>query len=89
MGYVREVADTWLDWKKLGPMATDLQKLIAADVEKDTRKLETTEAFRASLLGVEADAPPSEGIIRGFVPGPTIGLKAFADQRRAYLLKPR
>jgi len=88
LGYVRDIADKWLDWQKLGPMATDLHALIAADVEKDTRKLESAEAFRASVQGGEASGAPAEGG-RGFGPGPALDLKSFAEQRRAYLLKPR
>ncbi|MCX6952071.1 MAG: CotH kinase family protein [Verrucomicrobia bacterium] len=68
LGYVREIAETWLDWSKLGPIAQRYHTLIDADVKRDTRKLESYEDFAASL---ETDAR---------------SLKAFADQRRAYLL---
>ena len=62
--YSSQIATKWLDWNTLGPLAQKYQALIAADVQKDTRKLDTFEAFQA---GVNT-------------------LKAFADQRRAYLL---
>ena len=77
----REIADTWLDWNKLGPVATRLHAMIDADVKADTRKLESYASFQKGLLD---DIPGS-----GFGPGGggTIGLKSFADQRRAYLLK--
>ncbi|MEY2880463.1 MAG: Inner spore coat protein [Verrucomicrobiota bacterium] len=68
LGYVRELAETWLDWNRLGPIAQRYHDLIAADVKRDTRKLESHEDFLASL----EQGPRS--------------LKAFADQRRAYLL---
>lgn len=68
LGYVREIAATWLDWTKLGPVARDFHALIDADVKRDTRKLSSYDAFVASL----ATDPRS--------------LKAFADQRRAFLL---
>ncbi len=68
LGYVRELATTWLDWSRLGPLAERYHALIDADVKRDTRKLESYDAFAASLT---ADAR---------------SLKAFADQRRAYLL---
>ncbi|MSU49822.1 MAG: spore coat protein CotH [Opitutus sp.] len=68
LGYVRELADKWLDWSRLGPVAQRYHDLIAADVRRDTRKLESHEDFLASLV----ESPQS--------------LKAFADQRRAYLL---
>ena len=71
LGYVREIAEKWLDWKTLGPMAEKYQQLLAAEVAADTRKLDTTEAFQR---GLTQDT------------GRYIGLKNFADQRRAYLL---
>jgi CotH protein len=45
LGYVRDIAQQWLDWTKLEPMVTQYQALIAADVKTDTRKLGTFEAF--------------------------------------------
>jgi spore coat protein CotH len=82
LGYVRDIADKWLNWEKLGPIAQQYQRLIADDVRDDTRKLDKTEDF---LKGIDEDI---EGNGR---PGPggrgTIGLKKFADERRAYLLK--
>jgi hypothetical protein len=82
LGYVRDIAEKWLDWQKLEPIARQYQALIANDVRDDTRKLDKIEDF---LKGVNED---TEGSGR---PGPggrgTIGLKKFADERRAYLLK--
>lgn len=79
LGYVRDIAENWLDWAKLGPIAESYHKLIADDVKRDTRKLESTEDFEKSL---------TEDIQGGGGPGPAvkISLKNFADQRRAYLL---
>lgn len=68
LGYVHDLADTWLDWEKIGPVAQAFHALIDADVQRDTRKLSSYEAFTASL----ASDPR--------------GIKAFADQRRAFLL---
>ena len=45
LGYVRDIAERWLDWNKLGPLAAKYQALIAEDVKTDTRKLYATEAF--------------------------------------------
>ncbi len=67
LGYVRDMATTWLDWSKLGPVAQRYHDLIDADVKRDTRKLESYDAFVTSLEGPR-------------------GLKAFADQRRVFLL---
>ena len=81
LGYVREIAETWLDWNKLGPLAKEYQSVIADAVKVDTRKLDSTEAFFAGLDG----APQSEG---GFGPGrgQRGSLKSFAEQRRQFLL---
>ncbi len=68
LGYVRELAEQWLDWQQLGPIARRYHELIAADVKRDTRKLGSHADFIESL----ESSPRS--------------LKAFADQRRAYLL---
>jgi hypothetical protein len=52
--------------------------LIAREIRLDTRKLASTEAFSKSL-----DEKTAEDTV-GSRPG--ISLKAFAEQRRAYLL---
>jgi hypothetical protein len=79
--YVRDIAEKWLDWNKLGPIAERYHSLIATEVKADTRKLESTAAF---IQGLTED-------VRGGWGGPpggggTIGLKNFADQRRVFLL---
>jgi hypothetical protein len=45
LGYVREIATKWLDWRTLDPLVRQYHALIAADVKADTRKLDTNEAF--------------------------------------------
>ena len=47
--YVREIAEKGLDWNSLGPRIARYQALIAADVEADTRKLYSAEAFKADV----------------------------------------
>jgi hypothetical protein len=49
--YVRDIAERWLDWKKLGPIAERHQALIAADVKVDTRKLYSFDAFNPVAPG--------------------------------------
>ena len=49
--YVREIAEKWLDWNTLAPLAARYQALIAPDMKTDTRKLDSYEAFER---GVEA-----------------------------------
>jgi hypothetical protein len=82
LAYVKEIATTWLDWKKLGPVATEYQRLIAADVKADTRKLYPYEAFEKGLT--EETSFPSMGPFGG---RPHMGMKQFAEERRAYLLE--
>jgi hypothetical protein len=74
LAYVRDIAEKWLDWKKLGPIATSHQSLIASEIKADTRKLASFDSFQTGLSG---DGP---------IQGRGISLKSFADQRRAYLL---
>jgi hypothetical protein len=82
LAYARDIAVKWLDWKTLGPIASQYQALISADVKTDTRKLYSTEAF---LQALQEDAGGDEVFERE---RRTISLKSFAEQRRAYLLKP-
>jgi hypothetical protein len=84
LGYVREIAERWLDWRKLGPLAEQYHALIAADMKTDTRKIDSTEAFLNSLVGETQEPSGSGG--PGFFGGAKISLKGFADQRRAFLL---
>ena len=53
LGYVREIAEKWLDWKTLAPRVARYQALIADDVKADTRKLYSLEAFKEETDGAE------------------------------------
>jgi hypothetical protein len=53
LAYVRDIAERWLDWNKLGPLAKRYQAVIADEVRLDTRKLYSTEAFENGLEGGE------------------------------------
>ncbi len=79
LGYIREMAETWLDWNKLGPIVEQYHALIAADVKTETRGLESFEAFEKSVSGEGAE-PQGRG------PGRSISLKRFVEERRAFLL---
>jgi hypothetical protein len=70
--YVADIAERWLDWTRMEPKVTSYRALIDADVSRDTRKLASTEAFRASA-GVPGDTASST-------------LRAFMERRRAALL---
>jgi hypothetical protein len=77
--YVKDMATNWLDWQKLGPLAAKFHALVDTDVQMDTRKLDSYEAFK---LMVESNRE----IIGARGPVVRIGLKNFADQRRQFLL---
>lgn len=49
LGYVRDIATKWLDWKTLGPIVEQYRALIDEDVQRDTKKLYTYEAFQSGL----------------------------------------
>jgi hypothetical protein len=51
MGYVRDIATKWLDWKTMGPIVEGYKTLIEADVKTDTKRLETYEAFVQGTTG--------------------------------------
>ena len=97
LGYVKQVAEKWLDWEKLGPIAPEYHEIVAADVKKDTRKLESDEDFEKNLIenvggrgaaggGPGGGGPGGPGGFGGPGGRETIGIKVFADQRRAYLM---
>jgi hypothetical protein len=73
---VRTIAEKSLDWKALGPVVAQYRALLEKEVEADTRKLESFASFQR----VMADTPGTGG-------GRGMTLRAFADQRRAFLLK--
>jgi hypothetical protein len=75
LAYMGDIAEKWLDWRRLGPLVERYHTLIAQDVARDTRKLDSTEAFTAGVYGQPGEAAPSAATIKG-----------FADQRRAALL---
>ena len=53
LSYVRDIADKWLDWNTLGPLAQKHHDAIAADVKLDTRKLYSTEAFESGVASLK------------------------------------
>lgn len=81
LGYVRAISEQWLDWSMLRPLVAQYRMLIEREVEGDTRKLSTTEAFREGL-GLDAPAPQAEAGGPRRLPN----LRTFVEQRRAFLL---
>ena len=78
---VRTIAERSLDWNKLGPVVADLRKLIEKEVEADTRKLDSFEAFKRNTddAGTQSPVPG-----RGF--GQGMNLRAFSEQRVKFLM---
>jgi hypothetical protein len=70
-GYVRHIAENWLSWEKIGPLAKEYQSVIAADIETDTHKLDSTEAFKSGLTQSA---------------GRQMSIKDFVEKRRNFLL---
>jgi hypothetical protein len=60
LGYVREIAGNWLNWENVESLLAGYRELIGPDVERDTRKLYSTEAFHTDYDG-------GEGSLRGFI----------------------
>jgi spore coat protein CotH len=83
---IKTIAAESLDWKKLGPVVAGYRTLIEKEVEADTRKLDSFEAFKrltAENPGPATQPPPGGGGFRG---PQAMNLRAFAEQRQKYLL---
>ena len=53
LGYVREIAQKWLDWNALLPILEPAHRLIAPEVEVDTRKLYDWAGFKAGIAAAD------------------------------------
>ena len=78
-GYIHSIAEEWLDWQKLGPMLQKYQALVSNEVNADTHKLYSTDAFIKGIGQDAADQSFSEW-------RRSINLKTFIEQRRQFLL---
>jgi Ca2+-binding EF-hand superfamily protein len=72
--FVKQIAQERLDWKNLGPRVKMYRDLIDREVEADTKKLYTLEAYRRSVADTAEKGQDS-------------GLRGFADARRKFLLE--
>ena len=86
--HVRTIAEKSLDWKQLGPVVAQYRALLDKEIEADTRKLSTYDAFKRSTAdeagpGAGPGGPPPGGRGPG---GGGMPLRAFAEQRSKYLL---
>jgi hypothetical protein len=89
--HVRTIAEESLDWKHLGPIVARYRALIEIEVEADTRKLGTFAAFQKATadtaVAESKESRQNEPPRQGFGPPHNdLSLRAFADQRREYLL---
>jgi hypothetical protein len=60
LGYVKDIAQKWMDWRVLEPMVEQYRALITEEMKVDARKLYPFEAFQTGLSG----GPDS---LRGFM----------------------
>ncbi|MDX1562304.1 MAG: CotH kinase family protein [Gammaproteobacteria bacterium] len=80
LGYIRDIAENWLDWERLLPIAEQHRALIGDVVAADERKLFSTEAFDTGF-----DGGPQRGY-SGAGSAPGSSLKSFVERRQAFLL---
>jgi len=83
LAYLSDVAERWLDWDKIGPLAEQYQALIANDMASDTHSPYSFEEFQS---GVEGSGDGFSNFRGGYSSPSPISLKEFVEQRRAYLL---
>lgn len=72
---VKTIAEKSLDWKNLGPLVAQYRKLVEKEIEADTKKLESYDAFKRTTAD-DATTPR----------GREYPLRAFADLRRKFLM---
>jgi len=80
LDHIRTIAEQSLDWKNLGPVVARYRSLIEKEVEADTRKLSSYDAFQKAVAEtVDPDVPQGRR--------PSLSLRVFAEKRRHYLLQ--
>jgi len=53
LGYVRDIAETWLDWSRLEPLVAQYHDLIAEEMALDSSKLYSTREFEAGAASIK------------------------------------
>lgn len=66
--YVLEIAERWLDWQNVGPLAQRYYDLIEADMVHDTRSVASYGEFTESLQGLEEFMQLRRDYLLGTVP---------------------
>ncbi|MEO8070246.1 MAG: CotH kinase family protein [Acidobacteriota bacterium] len=64
--YAQQIATKWLDWKTLGPLVTQYQALIEADVKADTRKLNSNEEFDSGAATLKTFADTRRAVVLNY-----------------------
>jgi hypothetical protein len=82
LSYVREIADHWLNWQRLGPIAKAAQATIAADVKRETH---SPTGYIRFVQDLDQDTAASEGRTRDSTVAPN--LKTFIEERRVFIQK--
>jgi len=71
VAHLRTLVEESFNWDAMGPLATDMHNLIAEEVELDTKKLFSTNAFYDNLENASGNVP---------------GIRQFVEERRDFLL---
>lgn len=77
LAHIRTIATDWLDWDRLGPVYEQYHDLIDAEVQADTRKLYSYDAFANAATEDGGGAGPG---------GRSTAFRKFVEERRKYLL---
>jgi hypothetical protein len=83
LGYIRDIAERWLDWNKLGPIAEQYHALIRDELKTDNRKLSTFEEFDGGLVADRS------GSLRSFVDQRRTFLMNHAEVKKVPALPPK
>ena len=68
LGYVKDIATKWLDWRTLQPLVTTYQARLAEEVRRDTRKLDSFEAFTAGAEDLKSFAEARRAFLVAYEP---------------------
>ncbi len=82
LSYVREIADTWLTWQRLGPIAKSAQAVVADDVKRETH---TPTGYIRFVQDLDQDTAATNSRNRDSTVAPN--LKTFIEERRIYIQK--
>lgn len=86
LAHYRTIVNEWLDWGIIGPIVAEYKSLIGQEVETDSKKLYSYEAFvQGTAQKDDTDKGDSSGSSWGFHrEAPSI--KKFVEERRSFLI---